>query len=230
MSYIFNPEPPVTIPVAGGSGLFPVRRIWCIGRNYADHAAEMGFDPETEPPFFFSKPASAVVPSGSVLAWPSATSDLHFEVELVVALRSGGRDLRAEDALQHVFGYAAGLDMTRRDLQAEAKKLGRPWDLAKGFDESAPIGPIRPADQQFQPDSGSITLHQNGELRQAGDLKQQLWPVPNAIAYLSSFVELRAGDLIMTGTPAGVGPVRPGDSLRGHVEAVGEVTINYRPA
>lgn len=217
----------MTIPVAGGSGLFPVRRIWCIGRNYAEHAREMGADPDTEPPFFFSKPASAVVPDGAELTWPAATDELHFELELVVALGSGGRDLQPDNALQHVFGYAAGLDMTRRDLQAEAKRLSRPWDLAKGFDESAPIGRIRPVRAGGHPASGAMSLHVNGELRQHGDLNQQLWPVQHALARLSSFVELKAGDLLMTGTPAGVGAVSPGDRLEGRIEGVGTVTVTY---
>lgn len=217
----------MTIPVAGGSSLFPVRRIWCIGRNYAEHAREMGADPDTEPPFFFSKPASAVVPDGAELAWPAATDELHFELELVVALGSGGRDLQPDNALQHVFGYAAGLDMTRRDLQAEAKRLSRPWDLAKGFDESAPIGYIRPVSAGGHPESGAMSLHVNGELRQHGDLNQQLWPVRHALARLSSFVELKAGDLLMTGTPAGVGAVSPGDRLEGRIEGVGTVTVTY---
>ncbi len=228
MSYVFEPEPQVTIPVAGGSLLFPVRRIWCIGRNYADHALEMGFDPTSEPPFFFSKPAGTIVPDGSELPFPVATQELHHEVELVVALHSGGRDLDPEAALQHVYGYAVGLDMTRRDLQAEAKKQGRPWDMAKGFDQSAPMGTIRPVSEIGHPDSGEVTLLVNGELRQHGDLNQQLWPVPNAIAYLSTLVELRAGDLIMTGTPAGVGAVRPGDRLEGNIAGVGTVTVNYQ--
>lgn len=227
MNYAFAPEPPVTIPVAGGALLFPVRRVWCVGRNYAEHAVEMGFDPTAEPPFFFSKPASALVPDGAELGWPAATNELHYEVELVVALGSGGRDLPADSALEHVFGYAVGLDMTRRDLQAEAKRLGRPWDLAKGFDESAPVGTIRPVAARQHPAAGVISLHVNGELRQQGDLNQQLWPVPNAIAYLSRFVELKRGDLIMTGTPAGVGAVRPGDLLQGRIDGVGEVSVSY---
>ncbi len=229
VNFVFDPEPPVTIPVTGTSALFPVRRIWCIGRNYADHALEMGFDPESEPPFFFSKPVGTVVQDGSELPYPPATSDLHHEVELVVALRSGGSNLDAAGALDHVFGYAAGLDMTRRDLQAQAKKLGRPWDLAKGFDCSAPIGAIAPASRIGHPGSGRISLSVNDEVRQDGDLKQQLWPVANAIAYLSTLVELRAGDLIMTGTPAGVGAVNPGDRLEGRIAGVGSISVSYRP-
>lgn len=227
MDYVFEPGPQVTIPVAGGSRLFPVSRVWCIGRNYAEHAVEMGFDPESEPPFFFSKPASSVVADGSELRFPSATQDLHHEVELVVALGRGGRDLDPSRALDFVFGYAVGLDMTRRDLQAEAKKHGRPWTMAKGFDESAPIGEIMPAEQVDHPSSGAITLEVNGKVRQRGDLNQQLWPVANAIAFLSTLVALEPGDLIMTGTPAGVGSVRSGDRLTGRIDGIGSVTVSY---
>lgn len=228
MSYVFDPALPATLEVAGSARLFPVRRIWCIGRNYADHALEMGADPEREPPFFFSKPADTVVRSGVVLSFPAATAELHHEVELVAALASGGRDLAESTALDHVWGYATGLDMTRRDLQSEAKKQGRPWDLAKGFDESAPIGPLAPVSSIGHPAAGAITLRVNGELRQSGDLSQQIWPLASAIAYLSRFVELRAGDLLMTGTPSGVGAVKPGDVLEGSIEGVGSVTVSYR--
>lgn len=228
MSYVFDPALPATLEVAGSARLFPVRRIWCIGRNYADHALEMGADPEREPPFFFSKPADTVVRSGAVLSFPAATAELHHEVELVAALASGGRDLAESTALDHVWGYATGLDMTRRDLQSEAKKQGRPWDLAKGFDESAPIGPLAPVSSIGHPAAGAITLRVNGELRQSGDLSQQIWPLASAIAYLSRFVELRAGDLLMTGTPSGVGAVKPGDVLEGSIEGVGSVTVSYR--
>lgn len=228
MSYVFDPALPATVEVAGSARLFPVRRIWCIGRNYADHALEMGADPEREPPFFFSKPADTVVRSGAVLSFPAATAELHHEVELVAALASGGRDLAESTALDHVWGYATGLDMTRRDLQSEAKKQGRPWDLAKGFDESAPIGPLAPVSSIGHPAAGAITLRVNGELRQSGDLSQQIWPLASAIAYLSRFVELRAGDLLMTGTPSGVGAVKPGDVLEGSIEGVGSVAVSYR--
>ncbi len=227
MNHVFEPEPPVTIPVAGGQLHFPVRRIYCIGRNYAEHAVEMGFDPEAEPPFFFSKPAGSVVPDGSALEFPKATDDLHHEVELVVALHSGGSDLTAETALQHVYGYAVGLDMTRRDLQAQAKKQGRPWDMAKGFDQSAPIGSIMPAERIGHPPAGGISLQVNGETRQQGDLSQQIWPVANALAFLSTLVELRAGDLLMTGTPAGVGAVKQGDRLHGTIDGIGAVSVSY---
>jgi fumarylpyruvate hydrolase len=222
--------PPVvtTVPVEGMSAVFPVCRVFCVGRNYAEHAIEMGHDPDREPPFFFMKPANAVVPTGSTLPFPSATEDLHHEIELVVALERGGEGIAPSDALSHVFGYAVGLDMTRRDLQAEAKKAGRPWDMAKGFDCSAPTSPIRPASATRHPDAGEIWLRVNGEPRQKGDLSQQIWKVPETIAYLSTLVELRPGDLIMTGTPQGVGRVGRGDRLEGHVDGIGDLTVSYR--
>jgi len=230
LSDLVIPAPvPVTLPVRGSLKRFPVRRIWCIGRNYADHAIEMGFDPDAEPPFFFSKPREAVVQDGAALDFPAATDNLHHEAELVVALQSGGRNLDPADALGHVYGYAAGLDMTRRDLQAQAKKQGRPWDMAKGFDESAPIGEIVPAAEIGHPTAGAVTLDVNGERRQSGNLNQQLWPVNQALAYLSTLVELQGGDLLMTGTPAGVGPVRQGDTLTCSIEGIGTVTISYLP-
>jgi fumarylpyruvate hydrolase len=228
MNYAFPPEAPVTLPISGEDTVFPVRRIYCVGRNYADHALEMGADPVQQPPFFFTKPRDAVVQSGAELDFPPATGELHHEVELVVALKGGGRDIPAASALDRVYGYAVGLDMTRRDLQAEAKEAGRPWDLAKGFDESAPISEIHPVSDVGHPDRGGITLWLNGELRQRGDLHDQIWQVADTIAYLSKFVELRAGDLIMTGTPAGVGAVQPGDRLEGRIDGLGEVRVRYR--
>lgn len=228
MNYVFPPETQVALPVSGSDAAFPVRRIYCVGRNYADHALEMGADPEREPPFFFTKPRDALVRSGAELEFPPRTENLHYEVELVVALRNGGRDIAVESALDSVFGYAVGLDMTRRDLQASAKEEGRPWDLAKGFDESAPIGTVHPVSKVGHPARGLITLWQNGELRQRGDLSDQIWQVAETIAYLSEFVELRSGDLIMTGTPAGVGPVQPGDRVKGEIAGIGEIEISYR--
>lgn len=223
------PEPrSVALPVEGTPALFPVRRVYCVGRNYADHAREMGHDPDREPPFFFSKPADALVDSGASLAFPTMTKDLHHEIELVVAIGRAGYDIPIERALEHVYGYAVGLDMTRRDLQAEAKKMGRPWDLAKGFDESAPCSAIRRAADIGHPTQGAIQLSVNGELRQSGDIAQQIWNVPEVIAYLSRYVRLEAGDLIMTGTPAGVTQVQPGDELTGLVEGVGEIRVTYR--
>ncbi len=228
MNYAIPPSPPVTLPIESSEAVFPVLRVFCVGRNYAEHAVEMGHDPDREPPFFFMKPAVAVVPGGGSLPFPSATDDLHHEIELVVALRSGGTAIAAEGALEHVFGYAVGLDMTRRDLQARAKEMGRPWDMGKGFDRSAPMGTIRTAEDIGHPDAGTIRLRVNGELRQEGDLAQQIWKVPETIAYLSTLVELQPGDLIMTGTPKGVGRVVPGDALEGEIEGVGELRVEYR--
>lgn len=213
------------IEIAGSTDRFPVRRIYCVGRNYAAHAREMGHDPDREPPFFFMKPADAVIPDGTVMAYPPATSELHHEIELVVALGRGGRDIPEAEALDHVFGYAVGLDMTRRDLQAQAKKAGRPWDMAKGFDQSAPCGAIHPVSAVGHPDKGEIVLEVNGEARQKGDLADMIWSVAGTIAYLSGLVELRPGDLIYTGTPEGVGPVSRGDRLSGRVEGVGGLSV-----
>jgi fumarylpyruvate hydrolase len=228
MTYAIQPPPITTLPVAGTDESFPVSRVYCVGRNYAEHAVEMGGDPDREPPFFFAKPANSVVPNGGTLPFPSGTEDLHFEIELVVALAEGGADLDASDALSHVFGYAVGLDMTRRDLQSEAKKAGRPWDMAKGFDRSAPVSAIRPVSAIGHPERGSIWLRVNGELRQEGDLSQQIWKVPETIAFLSTLVDLRPGDLIMTGTPKGVGPVSRGDRLVGHIDGVGDLEVDYQ--
>ena len=219
--FLFEPHAPVTIPIARG-GLFAVRRVYCVGRNYAEHAAEMGHDTR-EPPFFFGKPADAIVVGGADIAYPSQTGDFHHEIELVVAIGKDGSGIDAGSALDHVYGYAAGLDMTRRDLQAVAKKAGRPWDMAKGFDQSAPVGTIEPASTIGHPDSGAITLSVNGVERQRGDLADQIWNVPDTIAYLSQFVALKAGDIIMTGTPAGVGAVVRGDVLEGVITGVGTV-------
>jgi fumarylpyruvate hydrolase len=212
---------PVLVPVQGG-GFFPVRRIYCVGRNYAEHVKEMGNDLR-EPPFFFDKPADAVVIDGAPIAYPPQTQDLHHEIELVVAIGKEGAAIGEHDALDHVFGYAAGLDMTRRDLQAQAKKAGRPWTMAKGFDQSAPIGMIAPASAIGHPARGAIRLSVNGAERQRGDLADQLWNVSETIAFLSRLVTLKAGDLIMTGTPAGVSAVRRRDVLEGQIEGVGTV-------
>jgi fumarylpyruvate hydrolase len=217
------------LSIAGAAArTFPIRRIYCVGRNYADHAREMGHDPDREPPFFFTKPADAAVPSGSILDFPTKTGELHHEVELVVALRTGGRDITAPSARDCVFGYAVGLDMTRRDLQSEAKRLGRPWDLAKGFDESMPCGPLHAVEDVGHLDDAEIRLEVNGEVRQRGRLSQQIWSVEETIAYLSSFVALSPGDLIMTGTPSGVGSVSRGDTLHGVITGLEPVTVTYR--
>ena len=204
--------------------LFPVRRLYCIGRNYADHAREMGGDPRSEPPFFFMKPADAIVavPAGHVgrIPYPPLTADYQHELELCVALRSGGRDIAVGDALHHVWGYAAGLDMTRRDLQGEAKAARRPWEIGKSFDASAPIGPLVPSEAFGRPEAGELTLSVNGAARQRGDLADMIWSVAELISELSRGSELAAGDVIMTGTPAGVGAVVRGDRLRGEIRGL----------
>lgn len=218
------PEIPA-LEIEGSSTRFPVRRIYCVGRNYAEHAREMGHDPDREPPFFFMKPGDAIVPSGMTIPYPSKTGNLHYEIELVVAIGKGGDNIPADKALDHVYGYAVGIDLTRRDLQGEAKKMGRPWDLSKGFDRSAPITPLRPAAEIGHPDKGRIWLDVNGKTHQEGDLAQQIWNVPDMLAYLSEFVSLQPGDLIMTGTPKGVGAVVAGDEMIGGVEGVGELRV-----
>lgn len=223
MADLAFPAPqPVLIPVADGT-LCPVRRVYCVGRNYAEHIREMGND-EREPPFFFSKPADAVVTNGAAIAYPPQTDDFHHEIELVVAIGKDGANIGEGEALDHVFGYAAGIDMTRRDVQALAKKAGRPWTMAKGFDQSAPIGTIARASEIGHPARGAISLSVNGGERQRGDLADQIWSVPETIAFLSRLVTLRAGDLIMTGTPAGVSAVRRRDVLEGQIEGVGTVS------
>jgi fumarylpyruvate hydrolase len=225
MSYVFAPPPVVALPVRGSDALFPVRRIYCVGRNYADHAIEMGHDPTRETPFFFQKNADNILPGGGDFPYPSATSDVHHEVELVVALAEGGENIPVEAALEHVFGYAVGLDMTRRDLQGEAKKLGRPWEVGKAFESSAPMGEIVAVSAIGHPSAGAIWLDVNGRRAQTGDLNQLIWKVPEAISYLSGLFRLAAGDLIMTGTPVGVGPVKRGDALHGHIDGVGDLRV-----
>jgi fumarylpyruvate hydrolase len=225
MEYVI-PAPPVpSLAVEGTRGRFPIHRIYCVGRNYAEHAREMGHDPDREPPFFFMKPADAIVTDGRDFAYPPGSADVHHEVELVVALRTGGGDIAAARALDHVYGYAVGLDMTRRDLQAEAKKMGRPWDVGKAFDGSAPCTAIRPAAEIGHPAKGAVWLEVSGAPRQRGDLAQLIWTIPEIIAYLSTLFTLAPGDLIFTGTPAGVGPVARGDVLTGGVEGVGMLAV-----
>jgi len=220
--YVLTPAPRPAALVEGG-GLFPVRRIFCVGQNYAAHAREMGGDPSREPPFFFAKPADAAVTGGDDAPYPPLTGNLHHEIELVVALQTGGANIAAAHALDHVFGYAAGLDLTRRDLQAEARKTNKPWDMSKGFDHSAPLGLIHPAARIGHPKTGRISLKVNGAVKQDGDLSDLIWSVPEIIAALSTYVALAPGDLIFTGTPAGVGPLRRGDMLVGEIAGVGEV-------
>lgn len=214
MSYAITPAAPVTLPVAGSDALFPVGRLFCVGRNYAAHAREMGAS-DREPPFFFMKPASAVLPCGGTLPYPPQTSDLHHEIELVVALGEGGS----------IFGYGVGLDLTRRDLQGEAKKAGKPWDMGKVFDHAAPVSALVPAAAVPSVDAGRIALSVNGELRQEGDLAEMIWTVPEIMAELSRFITLLPGDLIFTGTPAGVGPIQRGDRLDGTVAGVGTLSV-----
>ena len=222
------PEPPrATIPIEGSQAGFPVRRIFCVGRNYVEHAREMGGDPNREPPFFFAKPADAVVPMGGNLHFPMATQNLHHEVELAVALKGGGRQLTAAAAQGLIFGYAVALDMTRRDLQAEAKRLARPWDMAKGFDQSCPIGALRPAAPASIALSGELELSVNGVIRQRGDLSDMIWTPGECLAALSTLVELRAGDVLLTGTPAGVGPVAAGDLLEARCAITPALHVQY---
>jgi fumarylpyruvate hydrolase len=225
MDYVIPVSPVPSLAVEGVRGRFPVHRIYCVGRNYAEHAREMGHDPDREPPFFFMKPADAIVTDGKDFTYPSESRDVHHELELVVALGLGGAAITAARALDHVYGYAVGLDMTRRDLQAEAKKMGRPWDTGKAFDGSAPCSAVRRASEIGHPTKGAVWLEVNGETRQRGDLGQLIWKIPEMIAYLSTLFTLGAGDLIFTGTPAGVGPVERGDVLKGAVEGVGTLTV-----
>jgi len=215
-----------SLAVRGSDRRFPVHRIYCVGRNYAAHAVEMGHDPDREPPFFFQKNPDNLLPGGSDFPYPDKTEDLHYELELVVALASGGRNIAVESALDCVFGYAVGLDMTRRDLQGQAKKMGRPWDVGKAFDYSAPCSEIVPAHTIGHPAAGAVWLKVNGEDRQNGDLNQMIWKVPEIIAYLSGLFSLAPGDLIYTGTPAGVGATVRGDTLHGGVAGVAELEIS----
>ena len=223
--FVIDPAPQVCLPIRGSNESFPVRRIYCIGRNYADHAIEMGHDPNKEPPFFFQKNAQNVDTSGT-FPYPPQTSDVHHEMELVVALKSGGADISLENALEHVYGYGLGLDMTRRDLQGEAKKLGRPWEVGKSFEKSAPMSELVPASETGHLDQGRICLKVNGEIKQDGDLNQMIWKVPEMIAYLSRFYDIAGGDLIMSGTPAGVGPIQRGDKMECEIENLGTMTID----
>jgi fumarylpyruvate hydrolase len=228
MQFAIQPLTPATVPVVGRTEVFPVHRIYCVGRNYVEHAKEMGHTGR-EAPFFFMKPADAVlpVPHGTVgeMPYPSMTGDLHHELELVVAIGKGGSAIAAADAMQHVWGYAVGLDMTRRDLQGEAKKLGRPWDTGKGFDHAAPIGPITPAAQAGAIEQASITLNVNGSMRQSSTTDKLIWNIAETIEHLSKYFELQPGDLIFTGTPAGVAAVKQGDLLEGAISGLGELRV-----
>ncbi|KAA0081685.1 FAA hydrolase family protein [Mycolicibacterium sp. P9-64] len=223
--FVIPPPTAASLPVSTGTGRFPIRRVFCVGRNYAAHAREMGKDPDREPPFFFMKPADAVVDATGVIPYPTLTSEFHHEIEMVVAIKAGGVDVAPEESLSLVWGYGVGVDLTRRDVQDEAKKLSRPWDWAKGFDASAPCSPIHPVEEVGHPDAGEIWLKVNGELKQRGDLKDLIWSVPEQISYISQAVALAPGDLIFTGTPAGVGPMQPGDVVSGGVADVDEFTF-----
>ncbi len=222
--FAIETPPVVALPVAGTEVGFPVRRVYCIGRNYAAHAVEMGNDPDREPPFFFQKNPNNLDPSGE-FPYPPHSSDVHHEVEMAVALKSGGTNIPLDRALAHVFGYAVSIDMTRRDLQSEAKKTRRPWEIGKAFERSGPIGPIHPVTDMGHPDRGRIELKVNGELRQEGDLNQMIWKVPEMISHLSEYFELAPGDVILSGTPAGVGPVVRGDRMAASIEGLGSIVI-----
>lgn len=222
-NYVFAPPATVSVGVVGESARYPVRRIYCVGRNYAEHAREMGHDPDRELPFFFQKNPDNLVLDNKDFPYPTMTTNLHHEIELVVAMGQGGRDIQAANALAHVYGYALGIDLTRRDLQNEAKKTGRPWEIGKAFEHSAPMTDITPATKSGHLSKGAIWLKVNGEMRQQSDLTQLIWNIPEIIAHLSAIFELRAGDLIMTGTPAGVAAVKPGDVMEGYCEGVGTI-------
>ena len=223
--FVIQPAGQASVAVAGGSARFPIRRVFCVGRNYAAHAREMGNDPDREPPFFFTKPADAVVAAEGTVPYPPLTDNLHHEIELVVAIGKGGANIKPEQALELVWGYGVGVDLTRRDLQDTAKKMSRPWDWSKGFDASAPCGPLQPAASIGHPAHGRVWLKVNGEPRQEGNLNEQIWPVADVIAYVSQSVTLAPGDLIFTGTPAGVGALQPGDAVTAGIEGVGEIAF-----
>ena len=225
MNYIFPPAHVPDIEIAGTDKRFPVHRIYCIGRNYASHAREMGKDPEREPPFFFLKPADALVANNASIPYPKATENVHYEIELVAAIGKACENVSEAAALDHVFGYSVGIDLTRRDLQAAARKMGRPWDVGKAFDDSAPCSAIHPVSEVGHPSTGAIWLEVNGETKQSADISELIWSVPEQIAVLSGMYRLLPGDLIYTGTPAGVGPVIPGDRILGGVEGVDEIRL-----
>jgi fumarylpyruvate hydrolase len=229
LDFVFPPNPTPSVAVFDSKSRFPVRRIFCVGRNYAAHAREMGRDPDREPPFFFSKPADGVVDADVAVPYPPQTKNFHYEAELVAAIGKGGRDISEQDALDHVWGYAIGNDLTRRDLQFAARDLGRPWDFGKAFDCSAIIGPVHPVSQTGHIAKGAINLTLNGEVRQSADLSDMIWSVPEVISYLSHSIGLARGDLIMTGTPAGVGPMVPGDICVISIEGLGEINSTIGP-
>ena len=224
-TWLFEPRVPTSVAVHGRSERFPTRRVLCVGRNYAKHAVESGGDPTREPPFFFDKPADSLVDTGSRVPYPPLTSNLHFEVELVVAIGTGGARISPAQALSHVFGYAVGIDLTRRDLQSAAIKAGLPWDFSKGFDQCAPCAPLHTVAEVGHPSKGRIWLEVNGAIKQDADLTEMIWPVPDIIAQASEAMRLEPGDLIYTGTPAGVGPLVRGDRVKAGIDGIGEITI-----
>jgi fumarylpyruvate hydrolase len=223
MTYVFDPVPQPAMPIKGSDKLFPIHRVYCVGRNYAEHTKEMGGDTK-DPPFFFQKNPENVRTDGK-FPYPPASSNVHFEIELVVALKSGGVNIKAADAMKHVFGYAVGIDMTRRDLQDAAKKLARPWEVAKAFEHSGPCTPLVPASHVESHSKGAIWLDVNGQRKQTGDLNQMIWDIPHQIEFLSGLFELKAGDLIFTGTPAGVAAIKRGDVMRAHIDGVGDLEV-----
>lgn len=230
MKLMFEPQPPVIVPTTTGEA-YPVRRIFCVGRNYAEHTKEMGFDPQRDPPFFFTKFAEAIVGEKATIAYPSGTKNFHHEIELVVAIGKGGRNIKAADAEKHIWGYAVGLDMTRRDLQLEARDKGRPWDTGKNVEQSAPLGLLHPkAEMGGLAQKGRIHLTVNGQTRQDADLADLIWPVADVVEFLSKLWELHPGDLIYTGTPAGVGAVVPGDVMHAEIAGLSPITIMVGPA
>ncbi|MCC2653798.1 MAG: fumarylacetoacetate hydrolase [Microvirga sp.] len=227
-SCVIAPPPRASLPVAGTSQIFPVRRIYCVGRNYVAHVREMGGDEARDPPIFFQKPTDSIVQDGSSIPYPPMTSNFHYELELVVAIKIGGRDIPVSDALDHIYGYGIGLDMTRRDLQMDLGKSGLPWEAGKAFDESCPCGPLHPVDQVGHISEGNIRLAVDGETKQDSDLGLMIWKVPEIIANLSKYFMLQPGDIILTGTPAGVGPVVPGNELVGSIDKLGTLTVRIR--
>jgi len=233
MAFVFPPEAHVAIPVVNTHDAVAVRRVYCVGRNYAAHAREMGFDPDREPPFFFCKPDNAVVPAAYgrtlELAYPAQTQNYHYEAELVAVIGKAGSDIPIEDALEHVFGYCVGLDMTRRDLQMKMREMGRPWEIGKAFDRSAPCGPIHRASEVGHFDKGGLWLSVDGIVKQKSDITHLIWSVAETVSYLSRYFHLEPGDLIYTGTPEGVGPVVAGQSIKVGVEGLGELTVNITP-
>lgn len=230
MTFIIDPPPQVSVAVRGSDSRFPVRRVYCVGRNYEAHAREMGKDPTREPPFMFQKPADAVIEGGSVIAYPPQTGNFHHEIELVVAIARGGRNIGTDRANEHVFGYAVGIDLTRRDLQLAARDAGRPWEWGKAFDHSAPCAPIVRAAEIGHPSKGRIWLSVNGSVKQDADISQLIWSVPEVIAFVSASMALAPGDLIFTGTPAGVGPLVTGDAVTGGIDGIGDIGIRIGPS